>query len=792
MGSHRYAHSHVAGARRKHVSQNVPHTEASIIALPAVDPQALAVFAELTDNAVVMTDPAGAVEWVNAGFTKITGYTLADVIGRQQSELLHGAETDPAIVDRMRTAIAAGQSFREEVLNYAKDGRKYWLAIEGQPIRDASGRLKHFVAIERDVTARRRDAEERARQSEVLFRDLVENINQGYYIADRRSLFRYCNPALSLVSGVREEELIGSSSFRLVAEPDRARIIASYREWARNPAVTSAVCEFRHETRSGQMIWVEQHTYFLRSPEGQVVEYRNSVRDITERKAAENALRSSEQRFADLFEFAPDAFVIVDSQGGIALANQKAEELFGWARHELVGQRIEALLASDSNDTIEEWRQSFMRAAQSQNTTHEHREFRARRRDGSNFPVDMRLSPLTTSGGVVVAASMRDLSTQREMERLLRRTQRLESIGTLAGGIAHDINNVLTPILTGVSVLHESVPPRDRPILDAMAASARRGADMVRQLLMFARGTEGEKITVHVKPLLRELEEFMRGTLPKNIRIRLELAQDLKPVTGDPTQLHQVLLNLCVNARDAMPDGGDLTISAAEAPSILKPGGAEARMIVIRVTDSGSGIAPEIIDHIFDPFFTTKEPGKGTGLGLATALGIIRGHGGHMQVESESNRGTTFSILLPATTGGTAHPLPPATTVSIPRGCREVVMIVDDDALLRQTLREALMRCGYEVVSAAGGAEALVLATRRQHELRAVIADLHMPGMDGVTLARALRTLVPEARLAIVSGRHEESTTRALKALGVAALIDKPYSLDKLVEIIAGRTAAKA
>ena len=332
--------------------------------------------------------------------------------------------------------------------------------------------------------------------------------------------------------------------------------------------------------------------------------------------------------------------------------------------------------------------------------------------------------------------------------------------------------------------------PNETEMIDTVESSARRGADMVRQLLTFAKGVEGERLLVDPQHLLKEMAKIIEGTFPKNIQLRTAYAKKLHAILGDATQLHQVLLNLCVNARDAMPNGGTLTLEAenaeidatyASAVPDAKPG----HYVVWRVTDTGTGIPPEILERIFEPFFSTKGPDKGTGLGLSTVIGIVKSHGGFVQVYSVPGQGSTFAIYLPADTSSATDD-----TTCRPklrrafRGQGETILVVDDEANMRQAARAVLTSLNFKVLTAANGVEALVQVAEKRAELRAVITDLHMPNMDGLTFVRVLKSMLPEAGIIVASGRMEEREANEFKALGVVALLDKPFTQEKLEEAL--------
>ncbi len=398
-------------------------------------------------------------------------------------------------------------------------------------------------------------------------------------------------------------------------------------------------------------------------------------------------------------------------------------------------------------------------------------------------------TPISFGGKVAVQFIARDITARKLAESQLLRAQRLESIGTLAGGIAHDLNNALAPIMMAGELLRLEFPDAASRYLERIQASAKRGADMVKQLLTFAKGAAGERLLLQPRHLLKEMEQLINSTFLKSITLRTRYPKDLWTLRGDATQLHQVLLNLCVNARDAMPGGGTLTLEAenkeldaAFAGTVpeAKPG----RYVVWRVTDTGTGIPPEVLDRIFDPFFTTKGPDKGTGLGLSTTLGIVKGHGGFIHVYSTPGQGSTFAVYLPAY-GASADAADLVTKVETNfRGHGETILVVDDEAVLRDTLRDVLTALNFKVLTAPDGTTALLQVLERQAELRAVITDMHMPHMDGLAFVRVLQSRLPQTGIIVVSGRLDERETDEFQKLGVTALVQKPFTREKLLEVL--------
>lgn len=386
--------------------------------------------------------------------------------------------------------------------------------------------------------------------------------------------------------------------------------------------------------------------------------------------------------------------------------------------------------------------------------------------------------------GVFFRKTTGEITDLKKLELRFLRAQRMESIGTLAGGIAHDLNNVLAPIMMSLALLKTRFPdPSSHELLSIISASAQHGMDIVRQVLSFARGVEGRHLEVQVRHLILEIESLANETFLKQIEVRTHVPSDLWTVPGDPTQLQQVLLNLCLNARDAMPAGGTLTLSAEnltldDQRAAMDPGAHSGRYVLIRIHDSGIGMSPEILREIFDPFFTTKEVGQGSGLGLSTSLGIIKSHGGFIQVESEPGRGSCFLIYLPAWAGAPAAAVPAA---SMPQGKGELILVIDDDAAVREITRLTLEIFDYQVLLASDGAEAVALYTARGAEIALVLTDMTMPVMDGPATIALLRKLDPEVRIIAVSGLATDDRIARAAELGIRRFLVKPYTAEALL-----------
>jgi hypothetical protein len=381
-----------------------------------------------------------------------------------------------------------------------------------------------------------------------------------------------------------------------------------------------------------------------------------------------------------------------------------------------------------------------------------------------------------------------NITEQKKLEKQLLRTQRLESIGTLASGVAHDLNNILVPILMAAPILRYDLGQEEREkFLNIIESSAQRGANVVNQVLTFARGAAGDRILLQPIYLLEEIAKIAQETFSKTIRVRTSYPEDLRLVEGDPTQLHQVLLNLCVNARDAMPDGGTLSLTAEnfdvdEQYATMTPGVKSGPHILISVIDTGTGIPQHIIDKIFDPFFTTKELGKGTGLGLSTALGIVKSHGGVLNVYSAAN-GKTFRVLLPSAAGVSQADKPKA-QVEVPTGHGETILIVDDELAIREVAKAVLSKSGYKVLAADDGPAALALFMQRSKKIDVVLTDLVMPVMSGLVLARTLRKMDAKAKIIVSSARDSDYSPNELKEIGVQQSLTKPYTRETLLRTI--------
>lgn len=503
--------------------------------------------------------------------------------------------------------------------------------------------------------------------------------------------------------------------------------------------------------------------------------------DRSTRERLENEARIRDQ--AALIDAARDAILVVDLDGKVRFWNKGAERNYGWSSDEVVGRNVREFLYLDAARAHEAWSELASAGVWSG-------EIRKATRHGKEVLTDTRLTLVRDDLGQpkFVLCISTDITERKKLEHRFLRAQRMESIGSLAGGIAHDLNNVLAPILMAVEMLKARVPDTECGVLlDTVANSARRGADMIRQVLTFARGVEGQRLPLSPKHLLLEIARIFEDTFLKSIRIRTHIAQDVWTIVGDRTQLHQVLMNLGVNARDAMPEGGTLELrvnniildrqNRVAADAKLGP------YVVFTVTDTGTGIPADIFDKIFDPFFSTKEIGKGTGLGLATVQGIVTSHGGYVTVYSEVGRGTTFKVYLPAAPDANLQTIT-QTNPSLPRGNGEIILIVDDEASIREITRFTLEAFGYRTLLAKSGPEALATFAERHADIAVVLTDMMMPSLDGAATIRGMKAIHPPVRIIASSGLATESQAAAATAAGSSAFLQKPYSVETLLNTL--------
>jgi two-component system, cell cycle sensor histidine kinase and response regulator CckA len=511
------------------------------------------------------------------------------------------------------------------------------------------------------------------------------------------------------------------------------------------------------------------------------VQNQQLQQQIEERQRTEQQLRQQ----AALLDIATDAILVRDLEGQILYWNKGAEHLYGWPATEALGQNADQLLYSappqrqaiqQALDATGEWRGELQQITKAeQPITVESRWTLVR--DAEQQP----RSILTVNT---------DITETKKLQAQFLQAQRLESLGTLASGIAHDLNNLLAPILMAVQLLGLKLEDdRSLQLLEILEGNVKRGAELVKQVLSFARGIAGERVSLQIGHLITDIATIAQQTFSKAIEIRVEMTTaGLWLVTGDATQLHQVLMNLCVNARDAMPDGGTLTIAATnrqvnEQDLGISPDLRTGPYVVITVSDTGVGIPPTVQDRIFEPFFTTKPFGQGTGLGLSTVLGIVKSHGGVVCVESQLGKGTRFRVYLPATETAIAIQAPPEEGRR-PFGQGELLLVVDDEPAVREATQVSLESYGYRVLGASDGIEGLALYAQHGSEIQAVVMDMMMPHPDGLATIAMLQKLNSEIKIIAVSGLKPGYGTAVAKNPNIKSFLGKPYTLEELLKAL--------
>ena len=682
------------------------------------------------------------------------------------------------IADAVQRALEHGEPFDLELEIETFSGRRLPVRAIGEPVADETGRVRQVLGAFQDVSDLWRLIE-RAEEIGRRLRSTFENMTDALFTLDREWNFTYLNRRAGPLLQRNVDELVGKNVWEEFPEAVGSPLYLQYHE-AVDEGVAKEIEEYYYEPLD---TWFRVMAY--PSDDGLAV-YFSDVGDQHDMRVAIRQREREMEYQAALLDAATDAIIVRDLDGIVTYWNRSAQKMYGWGAGEAIGRQIRVLLHHDAD--------AFAAAdAVVRQVGEWSGDLRVRNRRGDTITVAARWTLIDDPDrGHRVLAINSDVTEQRRLERHLNRAQRLESIGTLAGGVAHDLNNMLSPVLLAGEMLRERETDRERAeLIDIVVDSTRRGADLIRQLLSFARGEDGERAEVAVGELFDRVHSIVRETFPKNVSVQLTIEDDLDPVVGDATQLQQVLLNLAVNARDAMPGGGIISCSARnvdlDAQYLASTGdGVPGRFVLIEIEDQGQGMSSAVLERAFEPFFTTKELGAGTGLGLSTSLGIVESHGGILRAYSELGKGTRVSVYLP--TPATARERvdefqPPPADASL-SGEGKTVLVVDDEAAIRATTRMTLEHAGYTVVEASNGAEA-VAAFAANSNVDLVLMDMMMPVMDGPAAIHALQVLTPDVRIIAASGLHGNGRASQALSAGVRHFLPKPYTSIALLTAIA-------
>ncbi|BCL33776.1 PAS domain S-box protein [Nostoc sp. MS1] len=724
-------------------------------------------------------------------------------------KLIHPQDRE-AFQQSITNIIEQGGQFTVEYRTVWPDGSIHWLCGKGQVYYNDSGQAIRMIGTTRDITDRKQ-SELALRESEEFYRSVFTAMSEGIVLQQADGKIITCNASAERILGLNREQIIGRTSDdgRWLTIREDGSPFPSDEYPAMITLRTGKPCSNVNlgiYKPDGQLTWISINSQPLYR-ENETVPYAvvTSFADISERQAALRDRQVAEQKIreqAALLEIATDAIYVRDLDSEILFWNQGAERLYGWSKQEAIGRNARDILYTET--LIHQNEQAF-------NVVTEvgvwQGELHKLTKHGKEVIVESRWTLMRDADGEAKSILIvdTDITHKKQLEEQFFRAQRLESLGTLASGIAHDLNNILTPILAAAQLLKVKLPKEQKRsatlggtpspkvegassqyLLEILENNAKRGAGLVKQVLSFARGFKGERITVQLKHLITDIILIGKQTFPKSIEFTASIPEDLWTVAGDVTQLHQVLMNLVVNARDAMPDGGIINITAENiaidetyASMVLEAN--VGNYIQVTVTDTGVGMASEILDKIFDPFFTTKDVGVGTGLGLSTVLGIIKSHGGFVTVSSTVDQGSKFTLFLPAIQGMADVTVK---EIETPIGKGELILIVDDEAPICEIAKMILQDNNYNVLTASNGIEAIALYAQNKHRINVVIMDMMMPEMDGITAIRTLKKMNSQVRIVASSGINSDETLSQAAIVGVEQVLPKPFTAKDLLNCL--------
>jgi len=742
----------------------------------------LSVAVEQGPTAVMITDVGGTITYVNQRFTEVTGYAPSEVLGKNP-RLLKSGETPREVYREFWGTIAAGHRWHGEIRNRRKDGSLYWHELWVTPLRDARGTITHFVALQEDITQRRAN-EHALREREERFRQVTENMREVFYLMDaefRETL--YVSPAYETVWGTSRKTLEDNPRAFMdsVLPEDRPILQRDVERAQRGEPATET--EFRIRRSDGSIRWILSRAVSVRNERGEVYRIAGVALDITERRQDRDALRVTEQRLLTLFETVNLIVLGLDATGKVNYVNPYLLNLAGYSREEAFGSDwMERFLPVRQRSQM---RGVFLELLE--RGLHPHYQNPILTKAGEERMISWHNTVLRNVEGRPTGTLSigEDVTEHGRLEEQFRQAQKMEAVGRLAGGVAHDFNNVLTAIFGYVELLKVEFaagsPQRDD--LDEIRKAADRAAGLTRQLLAFSRQQVLEPVVLNPNGLIEDVQKMLRRIIGEDVRLEVSLAAGAGNVRADPGQLQQVLLNLAVNARDAMPKGGALRVATAaiELPPEYGTPSQPVQAgpyIQLDVTDTGVGMTRETASRIFEPFFTTKEKGKGTGLGLSTVYGIVKQSGGYIWVDSAPGRGTTFSIFLPRV-DAPAESVAARPELATLAGS-ETILLVEDDQFLRPLVRNILSTLGYQVLVAEDARGAERLAAEHSGPIHLLLTDVVMPGASGPDLASRLAVTRLDTRVLFMSGYLDDTVVEHGVLQPGMPFLQKPFSPEAL------------
>ena len=687
--------------------------------------------------------------------------------------------------------IAKGHEFDEFIVK--PSNRSVENEIENLLLTDEATRADMAVALQKlqNEVSERNHAEKSLRESETRYRLLADNVRDVIWTRDMNLRLTYISPSVKEQQGYTAEEAMVRTPEETWT-PDSLKFVGKVlteeleiEKQEKKNLTRSRTLEVEVKCKEGSTIWTEAKMSFLRDQRGHPTGIIGVTRDISERKQAEEALRESEEKYRTVLESNPDPVVVYDIEGKVTYFNPAFTRVFGWTLAERLGNKMDVFVPAEA------WRETKMMIEKVlAGERFSNVETLRYNKKGETIPVSVSGTIYKDKKGNPIGSviNLRDISHQKKLETQLKRAQKMEAIGTLAGGIAHDFNNILSSVIgyTELALDNEKRGSFQYQNLQEVLSAGHRAKDLVKQILTFSRQVDQKQKPIQVKPLVKEALRMLRASIPSTVEIEQHVQSDAL-VMGDPTQIHQILMNLCTNAAHAMEDnGGLLTVSLLDAEldsdvishhPDLKPG----PYIKLTVTDTGLGISPDVMEKIFDPFFTTKEKGKGTGLGLSVVHGIVRSHGGGIYVYSEPGKGSIFEVCLPVIESRfkpeekADRPIPTGT---------ERILFIDDEPVITNLGKQVLESLGYDVVARNSSIEALELFKEKRDRFDLVITDMTMPHMTGEKLAENLMQIRPDIPVILCTGFSFMIDEQKALNMGIRAFISKPMLKQEIAETI--------